>query len=152
MGAAVVGKSAKLYYNSATNATPTWVEIKDAMDINMPMSKDKADVSTRRSGWRLHAAGLKDVGIEFDYLHNLGADTVFDALLAMYTGDTAKEFAALDGAVASSGTQGLRFFGLVFDMSVSQALAEGTKYAISVAPVRTEESSALVEPSWMDVT
>jgi hypothetical protein len=151
MGEAVVGKDCKLYYNTGTHATPTWVEIKDAQDVSLPLEKGKAETSSRRSKWKYFGAGLIEAGIDFDYLHNKGADTVFDALLDSFVNSTVKEFAAMDQAIATSGAQGLRFFGQVFQLNPSQQLEEGTKHSLNIAPSRHEESGALVEPDWYEV-
>jgi hypothetical protein len=146
-----MGKDAKLYYNSATHATPTWVEITNAMDVNVPLSKGQGDISTRASGWRKKGAGLKEASIEFGYLHHRGADTVFDALLDSYVNDTPIELAAMDDDITLTGAQGLRAFMIAFDMSQGQALEEGIKYDFSFEPTQFDESGSVVEPDWYEI-
>lgn len=147
----VVGRSAKLYYNSATHAVPTWVLIDQAIDVSVVLNKGKADVSCRASSYRKSGAGLKDVRIEFGYLHQNGADTVFDALLASYVSDTPKQLAAMDVAIATSGAQGMRAYMVAFDMSQGQEMEDGVKFNFVFEHVRFIESSAVIDPDWYEV-
>lgn len=153
-GDAVVGKDCYLYYSATGGDTPDWEEIADAMDVNLPLTKGEADVSTRASDWKRFAGALKETGIEFDYLHQRGEDDVFAALLDSYLNDTHLEMLILDGPVEIDGTadadsQGLRCWMEVFDLSHSQALEEGTKHSVVMKPVRhLDGESAIVEPSW----
>jgi hypothetical protein len=147
----VVGRSAKLYYNSATHATPTWVLIDQAIDVSVPMSKGKADVSCRASSYRKYGAGLKEIRLEFGYLHQNGADTVFDALLASYISDTPIQLAAMDVAIATSGAQGLRAYFFAADMSQGQEMEDGVKFNFVFEHARFIESSAVIDPSWYEV-
>lgn len=145
-GNAVVGKNCKLYYNSATHATPTWVEIPDAMDLSVPMTKAEADVSSRSSIYKMFMGGQLEVGIEFGYLHNAGSDSIHTVLLAAYNADTPKEFAALDGGSGTPGSKGLRAYCLIFDHSQDQNLDEGLKHNMTLKATRFIESSAVVSP------
>ena len=147
----VVGKDAKLYYNTGTFASPTWVEITRAIDVSVSLGKNDASISSRESEWEQMGGGLKTAEVEFDYLHAVGADTVFDALLSAYLNDTVTEFAAMDGAIATSGNQGLRAYCIVFSMDYDQSLEEGQKFSFGLQPSRFVESAALKVPVWLDV-
>jgi hypothetical protein len=151
MGEPAVGKDCKLYYNSGTHAAPVWVEIKEAIDLNVPLTKGRAEAASRKSGWKTFGAGLKEAGLEFGYLHEKGADTVFDVLLSSYISDVVKEFACMDQAIATSGAQGLRFFGQAFEMTQAQELEGAVQYNFVIAPTRKEESGTLIEPDWYEV-
>ena len=50
-----IGGDWKLYYNSGTNASPTWVEINLVGDINLNLSVGEAAANLRVSGWDLNA-------------------------------------------------------------------------------------------------
>lgn len=151
-GSAVVGLDCYLYYNSATHATPTWVQIAQARDVRLALSAAEADVSSRECNFKLAMQGLKEFSLEFDYLHTLGADTVFDALLASFISGTAKEFFVSDQAAATTGAQGARFGGLVFSMDRNEAMDEGVTMSFTVKPTRFIESGSLVVPDWYEVS
>src|SRR5512136_2388869 len=91
----VVGKDCKLYLNTGTHATPTWVEVKKAINVSANLGKGEADVSARFSGWKLTKGALKELEITFTYRHKRGTDTVFDSLLSAYLNDTPREFAVM---------------------------------------------------------
>lgn len=149
--APVVGKDCKLYLNSATNATPTWVEIKKAINVSANLGKGEADVSARFSGWKLSKGALKELEITFTYRHKAGADTVFDTLLAAYLAGTPKQFAVMDAAITESGAQGPKAFCEIFAMNLTQELENAAEFEFTLKPTYVEETGVLVEPQWMEV-
>ena len=149
--APVVGKDCKLYLNSGTHATPTWVELKSAINVSANLGKGEADVSARYSGWKLTKGALKELEITFNYRHKQGADTVFDTLLAAYINDTNIEFAVMDADITESGAQGPRAFCQVLSMNLTQELENAAEYEFTLKPTYHQESGALVEPDWYEV-
>lgn len=149
--ASSLGYLCKLYYNSATHATPTWVEVKRAKDVSVPLSKDEADTSRRESKWKFSKGAQREGALEFGYQYKSGADTVFDMLLDSFLNGTAVQFAVMDGDITASGNQGLRAFMEVFDFPHDEPLADGVVYNIGLKLTDHEESSALVEPDWYAV-
>jgi hypothetical protein len=150
--APVVGKDCKLYINTATRATPTWVEVKSAINVSANLGKGEADVSARFSGWKLTKGALKELEISFTYRHKAGADTVFDSLLSCYISGTPKEFAVMDAAITESGAQGPRAFCEVISMNVTQELEGSQELELTLKPTYYEEASVLCEPQWHEVT
>ncbi|MEQ8785132.1 MAG: hypothetical protein RIC55_02500 [Pirellulaceae bacterium] len=149
--APVVGKDCKLYLNSASHATPTWVEIKHAINVSANLGKGEADVSARISGWKLTKGALKELEISFTYRHKSGADTVFDTLLAAYLNDTPLEFAVLDADVAETGAQGPRAFCEVLSLNLTQELENAAEYELTIKPTYFEEGGLLIVPDWYEV-
>ena len=149
--APVVGKFCKLYLNAATHATPTWTELKSAINVSANLGKGEADVSARYSGWKLTKGALKELEISFSYRHKQGADTVFDTLLAAYINDTHIEFAVMDAAITESGAQGPRAFWEILSMNLTQELENAAEYEFTLKPTYHQESGALVEPDWYEV-
>jgi len=150
-----VGFDAKLYYNSGTHASATWVEVTQAMDVSVDISAGEVDVSTRESVFKMTGMGLIDATINFAYLHTLGSDSVFTALIAAcrLTASAAPvQLAAMDQAIATSGAKGLRAFCVVTNLPQSQAMEEGIKYDFSAKPTRHVESSAVVAADWYVVS
>ncbi len=62
-----LGIDAKLYYNTGTYETPTWVELTNVRDVTLSLERSEADVTTRaNAGWRATAPTLKEATIEFE--------------------------------------------------------------------------------------
>jgi len=62
-----LGLDAKLYRNTGTYDTPTWVEMTNVKDLTLNLESGEADVTTRaNNGWRATVATLKDGSIEFE--------------------------------------------------------------------------------------
>lgn len=150
--APVVGKDCKLYLNGGTHATPTWTEVKNAINVSANLGKGEADVSARFSSWKLTKGALKELEISFTYRHKAGVDTVFDSLLEAYLEDKAVEFLVLDAEVTESGAQGPRAFCEIFSMNLTQELENASEYEFTLKPTYHEEASALIEPDWFEVT
>jgi hypothetical protein len=148
----VVGKDCKLYLNAGTRTTPTWTELKSAINVSANLGKGEADVSARYSSWKLSKGSLKELEISFTYRHRQGPDTVFDTLLAAYINGTPKEFAVMDAAITESGAQGPRAFCEVMSLNLSQELESSAEYEITLKPTYYEETGAVVEPQWYEVT
>ena len=149
--APVVGKDCKLYVNTGTHALPTWVEVDKAINVSANLGKGEADVSARYSGWKLTKGALKELEISFTYRHKVGADTVFDTLLAAYVNDTPTEFAVMDADITESGAQGPRAYCEVLTLNLTQELENSEEYEVSLKPTYFEEAGSLVEPEWYEV-
>lgn len=148
----IPGRKCKFYANTGTHATPVWVEIKRAMDVNVDgLEKNEINVQDRSSEWEAGGGGAKKVAVSFGYLYKPGTDTVFDLLLDSFLNDTQYEFAVLDGDVSTSGSKGIRFFGIVFSFPYSQELEAGQKLDVKVSLAREEEGGNLVDPDWYEV-
>ena len=142
-----VGNDMKLYYNSGTNASPTWVEIQKVGDVTVPMSAGVAEVDLRESNWLLNLASKLSGGYEFSLANDIGG-TVYDALRGFFIARTAKQFASVDGDIAVSGAEGFKAFGQFTDFPWSQPTQEMSSHDVVVSLSYTEESGSLVEPSW----
>lgn len=148
----VVGQECKLYYNSGTHATPTWVEMTKAINVSVSLGKGEADASARYSDWKLSKGSLKELEISFTYRHKQGADTVFDALRGSYLNGTAIQLAVMDAAITETGAQGPRAFCEIMKMDVSQELENTAEIDFAAKPCYHEESSTLIEPDWYEVS
>ena len=146
------GSDGKLYRNTGTHASATWVEIDEAQDVSIPWAVDKAETSDRGSRFKKYEHGMIETGINFGFNYRSG-NANFTALLALATPPvSAVQFAAMDGAIATSGSQGVRFFGKAFGANMEQPLADGMKIDFEIAPAYAEESSAVVDPDWYVVS
>lgn len=145
----LAGKNCKLYYNSATHASPTWVLIDRAVDVSIsPFAKGEANVNSRASKWAKNIGTQIDAGISFGYRYKTGTDTVRDALIAAFLNGTPLEMAVMDGAIATTANRGLRAFMEIMEFPLDQPLADGVIVNVVAKVTYAEESSAVVDPDW----
>ena len=94
-----LGLDAKLYRNTGTSGSPTWVEMTNVKDLTLNLEASEADVTTRgNAGWRATLAALKDASIEFEMVWDT-ADAAFTAIKDAFFGSTSVEFAVMDGDI-----------------------------------------------------
>ena len=147
----VTGLECKLYYNTATNSSPTWVEITRAINVSWSLSKGEADQSSRVSMWKMQKGTLRDLEITFTYRKKNGADTVLDALAAAALADTVQEYLMIDDASTETGAEGIRAMCEIFGFNNTQDLEAAEELEFTLKPSYTEESGSVVEPSWYTV-
>lgn len=146
-----IGLDCKLYRNTGTYASPTWNEIANVADVTVQLSKGEADTSTRASGWKTRKGTLKDASIDFQ-LKFVPGDTDFAALLASYTGNSSIELLALDGLLATTGSQGLRAVCEVFNFQQGQPLEGAVTFDVSAKPTPSfDPGGAAIVPAWFTV-
>jgi len=146
-----VGNDLKLYYNTGTNASPTWVELTKIGDVTVNINCNEAEVDLRASDWILALPaklnGSIDVMLAYD-----GADSKFDDMRAMALGRTQKQFASADGSITDNDTEYFAAFCFFSSFPWGQPTQEMSSGDASLALGYTEEASALVEPAWAAVT
>lgn len=141
-----LGMEAKLYRNTGTHASPTWVEMLNVKDLTLNLEASEADVTTRgNAGWRATIAALKDGSIEFEMVWDTG-DADFTAIKDGFFGNTNIEFAVMDGDVTASGSQGLRATMSITSFSRSEALEEAIGVSVTAKPTYAADP-----PEWMTV-
>jgi hypothetical protein len=137
---------AKLYRNTGTYATPTWVEMTNVKDLTLNLEAAEADVTTRgNAGWRATIAALKDGSIEFEMVWD-PADAGFTAIQDAYFNNTTVEFAVMDGDVTSTGTQGLRATMSITKLTRSEPLEQAITVSVTAKPTYSANA-----PEWMTV-
>jgi hypothetical protein len=148
-----VGKDCKLYYSVAYNS-PTWVQIKQAMNVDLPtITKGTVDVMSRESLWKAKAGTLKEIQLQFGYLHNNSADAVYAVLLDSFIADTVLTFAVMDGAIATAGSSGWRFPGIVTAFTMTEELEGVRTFSVTVDYARKlDNTSTLIEPDWYEIS
>ena len=142
-----LGLDAKLFRNAASYDTPDWQELKNVKDLTLNVEAGEADASTRgNGGWRAILASLKDGSIEFEMVWDT-ADAGFTAIKDAFFNNTPIEFAALDGDVATAGSQGLRATMAITNFSRNEPLEEAITVSITAKPTYSEHP-----PEWMTTT
>ena len=74
-----VGNDLKLYYNTGTDASPTWVEVKIVGDVTVDLNVSDAEVDLRVSSWVLNLPAKLSGGINFTLANDIGG-TEYDQL------------------------------------------------------------------------
>ena len=137
------GRDCKLYHNTGTHAEPVWSEIKDVKDLNLPLGKTEADVSTRKTGkWKATKGAQREASIDFEMIWDPD-DAGFALLLAAWTGDTDLELAVMDGNIGTPGSQGLWATMSVLKFDRNEPVADVVTASVSIKPTYSE-----YEPQW----
>lgn len=144
----VIGKDCKLYYNSGTHFSPTFVEIERAINVSATVSKNEADVSSRESAWSLVMGAMKTLEITFNYRHIQGTDGTFAALRAAFFNGTAIQFLMLDAPRTETGAEGLLVFCEIMSMNPGQDLESSQEWEFTVKPTYHKENGVLIQPMW----
>lgn len=149
----VAGQDCKAYYNSGTNASPTWVEIVDAQDVAVPdYGVNQVAANSRGSVNEAFVNGKIKNGVTFTYLHKRGTDTVRDALTTMVSARSAKQFAFLDGGILLVGARGIKGYFNLEKFAYTQGEEESMQWDAALKPAYFMELGAKVEPTLMIVT
>lgn len=142
------GGECKLYYNTGTFGSPTWTEIPGVIDLNWAMDATYADISSRRSIFRMEAKALTGLTVNWGYRRRQGvSDTVFTALRGYALARTKFELAIADGAIATTGTQYLRAT-YQCHMNRDEPLEDGASDSFEAHLTYEEDSGTMREPAW----
>lgn len=132
----VIGLDCKLYYNSATWASPTWVEIDIAMDVKVSLADSEGEVLTRETIFKLFLQGGRDLALEWDMLadHDHAAYT---ALRDAFLSRTTIELLALDGDSGVADNEGPRADFRLFTFERTEPREGAATLALAAKPTRT---------------
>ncbi len=129
-----LGLDAVIYVNTGTFGSPTWTAIDITKDVTLPQSHGRADVTSRGSGGFVEElAALKTLNVNFN-INKVIADAQFETIRDAYKNRTTVDMAVADGAIATSGTEYMRFEGKVFEWNENQQLAEGITIDAVIGP------------------
>lgn len=140
-----LGMEARLYRNTASYATPTWVEVTNVKDVTLNLEKGEADVTTRANGgWRATAGTLKEASVEFQMVWDTD-DAGFTAIQEAFFGSGPIEFAIMSGPMTDPESEGLRATCDVFSFTRNEALEEAIMVDVSIKPTYADHS-----PEWIN--
>ena len=130
--------------DSNTPALATWLECEKVRDLNISQTKGLADITTRdNNGDRAQVGTLRERSLNFDMLYDTD-DADFAAILYAYNNNTLIALAAMDGAIDSTGSEGLTANFSITECSRDESLEEGVKASIVAVP------STII--AWYEVT
>lgn len=143
-----LGMNAKLYYKtSGVGGSGDWTELTNVKDVTLNLEKGEADVTTRgNSGWRATVGTLKEGSLEFEMIWDT-EDAGFTAIKESYFNNTPIGFAAMDGDIETTGSQGLQADFAITNFSRSEPLEEAVTVSVTAKP--TYSSTA---PQWVTVS
>lgn len=103
---AVSGKETKLYYNSGTDASPTWVEIKRARNVQVNDGPSLNAVEFHGANNSSNIPGYAAFSGSFEYVKKRGADSVYDAIETARRNGDIIQLQHLNDDVATVGAKG----------------------------------------------
>jgi hypothetical protein len=129
---ASLGINSKLYYNSATFGTPTWVELSNVRELNADSSWDEGDASTRASPVKM----FEPTQLNLELSGQMQADGSVNYLLMQtkYYARTLVDVMCLDGASDDTGSEGYRFEGKIFGWTEDQGPGVVNYRAFTIKP------------------
>lgn len=135
---------AKLGLNAVLHYKPSgsYVAITNVTDVTLTMDKAEADVTTRAgNGWKLTIDSLKDATVEWEMIWDT-TDTALAAFMSAFLNNTQVQMAVMDGAYATTGSQGLVALMTVTKFERKEPLTEAMKVAIAVKPAYSATAPA----------
>lgn len=132
--APIMGFNGKLYYNSASYASPTWVLIDNVGDVKMTDEMTETEIGLRvMSGFSITVNGMRKLGWEWSMLYD-PADTEQTALRSAYAARTATEFLILDQANGTAGSAGIRVLCLVTKFPRQEEIDKAMMVDVAIKP------------------
>lgn len=128
----VIGNECKLYRNSGSYASPTWLEIENVKDLSYTSEAQEADLTTRaNNGYTATVATLKSISVNFGMVYDPD-DVDYAALETAYDAKDVIEIAICDGPIGTTGTKGIRLSTQIFSFGQDQALTEGVTVPVTM--------------------
>ena len=129
-----LGLNAKCYRNSGTYASPTWVEMKNIVDLTVGDEMESADVTSRASGGYAESEPtIRSIDLEFQMV-NKAADADMLAIRAAYAARSSLDIVAMDGEIATAGSHGVRARYKVHSFKKGQNLKEAQMIDVVLKP------------------
>lgn len=100
------GKETALYYNSATHATPTWVRILRARNVQYTDGPGLSEIEFHGATSVGNIPGYDKFAGSFEYVRRRGVDAVYAALLAARRARTPVELQFLNDLITVDGANG----------------------------------------------
>lgn len=132
MAVSLVGIDCKLYVNTGTYASPTWVEVVDARDVTMNDTRAEGDSSVRGYGMASVTPGQRTIQITFDMRHD-NDGTAYEAIKTAYDARTVLGVLLTDGPRATVGTEGFRLDTYVTAMTKNEPMNDVKTVSVTLA-------------------
>jgi hypothetical protein len=129
-----LGLDCRLYRNTGTYETPTWVLMTMIRDNTLGLESSEADVTSRaNAGWRATVPTLHEGSLEFEMLDKRTVSPTDDISVIQdaWLNRTPIEFAVMNGPINVVTSRGLRGTFNIMTFSRGEALEEGVTYSVS---------------------
>lgn len=148
-GGPKTGGRMKLYRNTGTITTPTWLLVEEVQDVSIPdFSMGLAELKRRANNFTKNLPALiGSISVEFRLHHGLDS-TNYTAMRTNHLAGTAEEWAIADDAIATTGTHYLRIPVLVEQFPWDQPLEDVSGHDIRLSIAYMDDSGTEVDPSW----
>jgi len=113
------GIGAKLYYNSATFGSPTWVALTIVRDVTMNRKATLADVLTRSTRAMRKVPTMFDISISGSWPADVD-DTGYLVVRTAFLAGSTLDVMCLTGVSTNNGEEGWRFEAVIADMTQDQ--------------------------------
>lgn len=143
-----LGQDCKIYYCVAgIGGTPEWSELGNVREVNTNCQKGEADVTTRgNNGWKATAGTTKDASIDFEMVWDPG-NAGFTAIQTAFMANSTIGIAAMDGPIATAGSQGLWADCAVTNFSRQEPLEGAVTVKVTVKPTYSANA-----PIWKTIS
>jgi len=144
------GYEGRLYYNTGTEASPTWSPVNTVRDVTLGQeANDIDDTSRTTNGWRSRIQGLKQWGCEFEMIYT-PTNAAWEAIRAHFVAGTPAEILVMDQDITIDGAYGLRGFAEVTGFDKEEPLEDvqinSTTFVGSSEPTWVVSSGGAVSP------
>jgi hypothetical protein len=129
MSAFQTGLSCKLYHDVAAS----WTLIEDAQDVTLSQTHQEATVNRRGSEDEETLVGQKVREISFDLTYDK-TGVAYEALRDAYENATVIFMAVYDGAIATSGSEGLQVYCYVTEFTRNEPVNGAVTLSVTLKP------------------
>lgn len=141
-----VGRQAKAYLNTGTNASPVHAEAKFIKSLKLGLTKAEVALEDRESDEKAFLAGLRESNLTFEYNKRRNTvDAVFTALMDSFLNETQIQFHVMDDDITNTGAYGWKQYYQVFGLEKTQDLEAVQVYSVTMKPTYYVESSTRIE-------
>jgi len=139
-----LGINGKLYYDVAGVADDTWTEADNVHgDLTLSMENTEADATTRAGGgWKAVITSLTEASLEFQMIWDT-ADAGFTAFQNAFLNKSTIGIAAMDAAIATVGSEGLKA-----DMTVTRFARSEPQEGPILVDVTLKPTYSATAPAW----
>lgn len=137
MAQKLLGINAKLYRNSATFGSPTWVEMPRVSDVSVDVNWNRAVNATRGSVFERGGKTTAKLQLTFKHEEDL-TDVAFLAIIAALNSQSGMmDLLALNASNSTNGAAGYRGEFDIADMKESQGIQDVLIYDVTALPQAT---------------
>jgi hypothetical protein len=138
----MLGLKSKLYYNSASYGSPTWVEVSIIADGTLNFAWDEGNADDRSDP--AHRMVKTQFALEFTgNMKKKPTNTAYEYLMDLALSRGVGDFLVLDAAKEVVGARGFRFDGQLFTANEDQSMGNVIYNALSIKPTDSPDDNAV---------